>query len=675
MASEKDKGEGEVRMPFSKAFAQRALSTREGRVGFTDARDEGRIGAGRAEDDRFILRRGESTRSPLDLREMSSVLSGVQVNVVSNRTGTVKATSTEFERRIKAERQRLERQRLEKNPKIVEGEIVDNDRARMPRRNRDGRPDERDRTTELGKLAEYVRKTHNPPSPSLMLGGGVVVGSGDVEGPSSSTDNAIARYDGTTGKTIQNSGITISDESGDAIEISTAAADPATTISIKAGDYSGSSGNGGDIELVGGDGVSVGSGGGVTLKGGSGGVTGSGGGVSIEGGSGSFGPGTISIGASTAGSITIGAGAAFSVTIGNSGITTTINGTLALANDLAITHGGTGASTEDNALSNLIGGATARDSSLALDSQVAVRNSGNSGNASLETALGLTGLVFEARLSPSSTLPVPTSNASSVGTLYLHPYNGGRIALYNTTNSRWEIHHLTSATNKVLTGLTSGRPYDVFLYDNSGALTLEFVAWSSTTARSTALTTQNGVYVKSGDASRRYVGTFYTTASNSTAWVTDGGTTASPKLFIWNFYNRKLVKATVRESTGSWVYATNSYRYMNNNSNNRVECVIGFQEDHVIAEMRVHAQTWNTTAGVGIGEDTSSSVTTPCLFDGQYCGTNYTGYMGACLKKQPTVGYHYYAALEIATFGSPTFWGSYATSPRLASGVTLVGMF
>lgn len=39
-------------------------------------------------------------------------------------------------------------------------------------------------------------------------GGG---GSGDVAGPSSSTDNAIARYDGTTGKLIQNSGITIAD--------------------------------------------------------------------------------------------------------------------------------------------------------------------------------------------------------------------------------------------------------------------------------------------------------------------------------------------------------------------------------------------------------------------------------------------------------------------------------
>ena len=35
--------------------------------------------------------------------------------------------------------------------------------------------------------------------------------SGDVVGPASATDNAIARYDGTTGKLIQNSGVTIDD--------------------------------------------------------------------------------------------------------------------------------------------------------------------------------------------------------------------------------------------------------------------------------------------------------------------------------------------------------------------------------------------------------------------------------------------------------------------------------
>lgn len=35
--------------------------------------------------------------------------------------------------------------------------------------------------------------------------------SGDVFGPSSATDNAIARFDGTTGKLIQNSGVTVDD--------------------------------------------------------------------------------------------------------------------------------------------------------------------------------------------------------------------------------------------------------------------------------------------------------------------------------------------------------------------------------------------------------------------------------------------------------------------------------
>lgn len=39
--------------------------------------------------------------------------------------------------------------------------------------------------------------------------------SGDVVGPASATDNAVARFDGTTGKLIQNSAVTIADTSGD----------------------------------------------------------------------------------------------------------------------------------------------------------------------------------------------------------------------------------------------------------------------------------------------------------------------------------------------------------------------------------------------------------------------------------------------------------------------------
>ena len=41
-----------------------------------------------------------------------------------------------------------------------------------------------------------------------------VGGSGNVTGPASATDNAIVRYDGTTGKVIQNSAVTVADTTG-----------------------------------------------------------------------------------------------------------------------------------------------------------------------------------------------------------------------------------------------------------------------------------------------------------------------------------------------------------------------------------------------------------------------------------------------------------------------------
>lgn len=51
----------------------------------------------------------------------------------------------------------------------------------------------------------------NPFTGKLDIVPSAGTGSGDVTGPSSSTDNAVALYDGITGKIIQNSGVTISD--------------------------------------------------------------------------------------------------------------------------------------------------------------------------------------------------------------------------------------------------------------------------------------------------------------------------------------------------------------------------------------------------------------------------------------------------------------------------------
>ena len=58
-------------------------------------------------------------------------------------------------------------------------------------------------------LADQKLYSKNAAGTVIQLGGGS--GSGDVVGPSSATDNALARYDGTTGKIIQNGNITQDD--------------------------------------------------------------------------------------------------------------------------------------------------------------------------------------------------------------------------------------------------------------------------------------------------------------------------------------------------------------------------------------------------------------------------------------------------------------------------------
>jgi len=120
-----------------------------------------------------------------------------------------------------------------------------------------------------------------------------------AEGPSSSTDNAIARFDGITGKLLQNSDLIITDQGGTHVSIY-----PNTSGSnlIVAGAQS-STGNGGNNDALGGAAISgnfkggnsastggVGSGSGVggngQVVGGQGGATGAGGPAIVQGGAG-----------------------------------------------------------------------------------------------------------------------------------------------------------------------------------------------------------------------------------------------------------------------------------------------------------------------------------------------------------------------------------------------------
>jgi len=258
----------------------------------------------------------------------------------------------------------------------------------------------------------------------------------------------------------------------------------------------------------------------------------------------------------------------------------------------------------------------------------------------------------DGRLTLSSGDPVTASDQTAATTMYFAPYKGNRCALYDGTS--WTTYTFTERSLALGT-LTDDLPYDVFLYNNSGTLTLEFTAWTSGTARATALTTQNGVYVRSGATTRRYLGTFRTETTTTTE-------DSFAKRFVWNYYNRIPKAVRVADSTASWAYTTATFRQARATATNQVAIVVGLQESPL--SLTTATQLSNTNTGViisvGIGENSTSAVAT-----GGAVADFSTALAGgviaviAQLTTFPAIGYSYYAMLErSAATGTTTWYGA-----------------
>jgi len=245
----------------------------------------------------------------------------------------------------------------------------------------------------------------------------------------------------------------------------------------------------------------------------------------------------------------------------------------------------------------------------------------------------------QGRLTTESGVPVSPSDRTAQSTIYFTPYQGNRVALYS--GSAWGEYALTERS-LALTGLTSGKNYDVFLYDNAGTLTLELsAAWSSDSARTDALTLQDAVWVKSGATTRRYVGTIRTTGTTTTA-------DAANQLFVWNCYNR--VSRTLRRTyTTNYTYATNTIREQNGVTTERLEFVRGLNEDGVLLSLATRLENPNAgiaSISVGFGFDSTTVYDTETAI-AQARLTDFM-YLGATLAavKRPAAGYHYVTMLE-----------------------------
>jgi hypothetical protein len=260
--------------------------------------------------------------------------------------------------------------------------------------------------------------------------------------------------------------------------------------------------------------------------------------------------------------------------------------------------------------------------------------------------------VCDGRLTLTSGTPVTTSDVTGATNIYFTPYKGNRIALFDGTNWFWDT--FTEITIPLGT-LTNDLPYDVFAYDNAGAVACEILAWTSKTARATALVLQNGVLVKSGATTRRYLGTFHTTATTTTE-------DSALKRLLWNYYNRVPRPLLRTESVVSWQYTIATWRQANGNTANQVAVVVGYAESMlqltnalVIANSNAAA----TPVGISFGED-STTVPSANVVGGnlQFPGS-WAGIMQAVatMNIRPAVGYHFYAAVELsAANASTTFY-------------------
>lgn len=278
-------------------------------------------------------------------------------------------------------------------------------------------------------------------------------------------------------------------------------------------------------------------------------------------------------------------------------------------------------------------------------------------------AAPLPDLACNGRLTLTTALPVTTADVTAATTLFWTPTRGNRCALYD--GSRWTVRSFAELS--IAVPATTSQMYDVWLYDNAGTLALELLAWTNDTTRATALVAQDGVWVKTGVTTRRYLGSFRTTG------VSGQTEDSFTKRFVWNYYNRARRPVRVTEATNSWNYSTHTWRQANGAAGNQIAVVVGVAESPI--DLGVLSVASHSTAGhygaVGIGEDSTSAIAAGSL-TGQVNApvATYQFLLRATLTTVPAIGYHFYAWLEIGNGTvTLTFYGDGNTPTELQSGL------
>lgn len=264
------------------------------------------------------------------------------------------------------------------------------------------------------------------------------------------------------------------------------------------------------------------------------------------------------------------------------------------------------------------------------------------------------------RLTTETGVPISTTDRTAQGTIYYTAYVNNLIWLYSGT--QW-VQFNFAETSLALTA-TSGKNYDVFMYSNSGTPTLELsAAWASDTARTDALTRQDGVLVKSGATTRLWLGTIRASGANVTADSIGGVSSAvGGQGFVCNYYNAVRRPLKDIDTTSTWSYTSATIRQANAATGNKVEvvvCQVGLEAEAVaIGKMGVYSNI-TRTGNIGVGLDTTTAFSGLVTSANNEAATNIDATVTGSYAGYPGIGYHYLSWNESGlTAGGSVFYGS-----------------
>lgn len=209
--------------------------------------------------------------------------------------------------------------------------------------------------------------------------------------------------------------------------------------------------------------------------------------------------------------------------------------------------------------------------------------------------------ICDGRLTLTTGVPVTTSDVTAATTVYWALYGGNQIGLYNGT--RWQA--FTMAQVSIAVPATTSQMYDVFMDYNAGTPALSLTAWTNDTTRATALTTQDGINVKTGALTSRYLGSFRTTG------VSGQTEDSLAKRYVYNAYHR--VDRTMRVmGSGTWNYVSGTLRQAGANTANQLDVVVGLAEDGIVCHVQSNYLNTNISepSRVTIGVDSTSTPAT-----------------------------------------------------------------